>query len=436
MFRPDSALKNKFTMAALNSRQLSVYRGLLNDSVYSSFLSLLELVLAEKTAPESLIDGYYSLVRQMLNINTPNSFNGDRWQYHLINLVLKDDNPFTRLSETQNFPDIDINIKKAAACDIRNLAQLCSLEAKTVRHMVKSKVSDLVSGISETPSFEKWPGWDRNETLTSPDLAPLCPKTALANKFLETDNWEDLLPEICRYYKENGVGLFGSYRAFHWISSETNAFLQGIEHPDLITFNDLVGYHNQQKIIIDNTEKLIQGLPANNILLYGERGTGKSSTVKALLYKYGMLGLRIVEVSKQDLSDFPQIIQLLRKRNQKFIIFVDDLSFEENDTEYKYLKTLLEGGLEARPSNILIYATSKLSLSDRFGITVTFTSPSQDEYLNIVESLTKQAGLDVQIDELHRLALQWEIRYNGRSGRTARQFVDWLIREENKRLLY
>ncbi|PKM81181.1 MAG: AAA+ family ATPase [Firmicutes bacterium HGW-Firmicutes-14] len=463
MFRPDSALKMKFTGVYFAGRQLSVYRRLLSDGIFKLLMDAVELTIDDKPSPERLTDTYFELTHRLLETDVPPGFNGDPWQYHLLSLVLGDDNTFSRQCETKQFHELDAGLKKAAGLDLRNIGAVSALDARSIRHMVRSKLMDLVPWVAELPSFESWPGWDLAPGHTPIKEAGVDPDITLANDLLKTDDWQSKLPDVAQFYRENGAGIFGRHLAFRWDSSETGAYLQGIEKPDPITFNSLVGYNNERKTVIDNTEKLLQGLPANNILLYGERGTGKSSTVKALLHKFGRQGLRLVEVPKQNLSDFPRIIQLLRGRAQKFIVFVDDLSFEENESDYKYLKAILEGGLEAQPQNILIYATSnrrhlvkeffsdreshstgdeiriqdtmqeKLSLADRFGITVTFTSPSQSEYLAITETLAQQAGLQLPREELHRLALQWEMRYNGRSGRTARQFVDWLTGEKKKR---
>jgi predicted AAA+ superfamily ATPase len=225
-----------------------------------------------------------------------------------------------------------------------------------------------------------------------------------------------------------------------------------------VTLADLVGYEREREPAIRNAERFAAGLPANNVLLYGERGTGKSSTVKALLNEFGDKGLRLIEISKEHLGDFPELMAAVRNRRQRFILYVDDLSFEEQETHYKALKAILEGGIEARPDNVVLYATSnrrhivrerfgdrtaasdddvhmmdtmeeKLSLSDRFGIRVRFGTPDQLRYLDIVRGIAARRGVGLADDELERRALSWARRQNGRSGRTARQFVDALVGE-------
>ena len=237
-------------------------------------------------------------------------------------------------------------------------------------------------------------------------------------------------------------------------------YLKGIESPDAICLDELVDVQNNERSrVIENTLQFLEGSPSNNVLLYGDRGTGKSSTVKAILNEYHGQGLRMLEVPKAYLADFPLIIRHLKNRTQKFIIFVDDLVFGDNEENYTSLKAVLEGGLESKTPNIVIYATSnrrhlvkeyfseraglqsgnhdeevhardsmqeKLSLADRFGISVVFSSPNQNQYLKIVDGIVAIRHLTIDQERLHREALQWSLRYNGHSARTARQFVDWI----------
>ncbi|MFO7154821.1 MAG: ATP-binding protein [Caldicoprobacter oshimai] len=269
-------------------------------------------------------------------------------------------------------------------------------------------------------------------------------------------NWG--VRELAHHFYRNGSGMFGIFKGFRWERVDGHGRLKGIAGVDPVTLDQLVGYEEQKAKLIENTEQLLKGYRANNVLLYGDKGTGKSSLVKALVHRYAGQGLRIVEVPKDCLRDYYQILEQLEGRRQKFILFVDDLSFEEGEVEYKHIKALLEGGLKARPANVVVYATSnrrhlvrefhrdrsgaysgqedeispidsmqeKLSLSDRFGITLTFTAPNQRTYLEMVERLAARRGISMDADALREEALRWEKRYNGRSGRTARQFIDYL----------
>ena len=219
----------------------------------------------------------------------------------------------------------------------------------------------------------------------------------------------------------------------------------------------LIGYENQKEKLIKNTEAFLKNKPANNVLLYGDSGTGKSSSIKALLNRYATEGLRLIELAKYQMKELPKILEVLKDRGLYFIIFMDDLSFEDFETDYKYMKAIIEGGVEVKPNNVLFYATSnrrhlikekwsdrdqesgeihlsdaiqeKISLASRFGITISYESPQQKGYLRIVKELAKQNNITLPVEELKERAIQWEMWNNGRSGRTAQQFIDYLLGE-------
>ncbi|MBP7255010.1 MAG: ATP-binding protein, partial [Negativicutes bacterium] len=266
---------------------------------------------------------------------------------------------------------------------------------------------------------------------------------------LSTITPESLSQILIEHYQTYGIGDLSNYKAFRWDKEKT---LLGIKNFDKITFNDLVGYERQKNILLANTLAFVNKKPANNVLLIGSRGTGKSSSVKALANLYFTEGLRLLEISKAQLCQLPEIMDYLRNTNKRFIIFLDDLSFEDYEVEYKYLKSIIEGGVEAKPDNVLIYATSnrrhliketwddrpehneihtndsineKISLSDRFGITLTYLSPNQEEYLDIVFALAKKHN--IVTSDLRQEALKWEMSHSGRSGRVAKQFIDNLL---------
>jgi hypothetical protein len=247
---------------------------------------------------------------------------------------------------------------------------------------------------------------------------------------------------------------FDSALAFVWQRRGEHGRFRPVRHVDRITLADLIGIDGQLHKLIRNTKQFLRGAPANHVLLWGERGTGKSSAVKALLHEYASDGLRLVQVHRQDLLDLPEITEQLWDRPEKFILFCDALSFEADDLEYKELKAMLEGGLHAQPKNLLIYATSnrrhlitermadrqvvvangeihandalseQLSLADRFGLRLGFYAIDQQTYLRIVRHLAAARGLPVDDETLEREALRWAMAYSGRSGRSARQFVD------------
>ena len=269
---------------------------------------------------------------------------------------------------------------------------------------------------------------------------------------LKCSNSKELLDGIIAHIKKYGCGGFAKYIAFTWSDG-----LIGIEHPDTISFECLVGLEFQKDILISNTDAFVKGHTSNNVLLCGDSGTGKSSSVKALLNKYYLDGLRLIEFPRVHLKRLPDVFKLLANRRNKYIIFLDDLSFEEDDVEYKHLKAVIDGQIEKQPDNVLLYATSnrrnliketwadrasneeihardsmqeKMSLAERFGIRLIFTSPSQVEYLNIVESILKESNVEMT-EEIKRQAIIWEMRYNGRSGRTAKQFSNNILQNGN-----
>lgn len=353
------------------------------------------------------------------------------WQSFLVQTLLYANNPFTQLVQVQQLDELPLELLGAARHDLQILQYLWQWNG-----------DGLVEAIQELGG------------PTLPQLAGAAhPTNSLQASPLEGyDNWADALPALANYHRQFGCGEMAQYRAFSWYDGR----LKGYPCPDQIAMDELVGYEDQRDQLLHNTEALLQGYPALNILLYGSRGAGKSAMIKALLPLYGDRGLRLIEVRKSVLIELPQILAHLQNCPQKFIVFVDDLSFEEDEESYKALKVVLEGNLAARPKHVIVYATSnrrhlireffedrprpsqedeihswdtvqeKLSLSDRFGLTLTFEPANQDTYLKMVYHLAQQADITLATEDLKFRALQWATRHNGRSGRTARQFVDFL----------
>ena len=262
---------------------------------------------------------------------------------------------------------------------------------------------------------------------------------------------------MAAFYGEYGVGKFGLNKAFRIIEKEEEhkVIIDPIINVEHIYFKDIVGYEMQKKKLIENTEAFISGKEANNVLLFGDAGTGKSSSVKAILNEYYGQGLRMIEVYKHQFKALSEVLEQIKDRNYKFIIYMDDLSFEEYELEYKYLKAILEGGLGKRPKNVLIYATSnrrhlirekfsdkreldddlhnndtvqeKLSLAARFGVTIYYGSPDKFQFQGIVKALAEKYHLDMPEEELLLEANKWEISHGGLSGRTASQFITHLL---------
>jgi uncharacterized protein len=356
------------------------------------------------------------------------------WEEFLIDRLLSAENPFSLQAQKTNFSELSPAIGRAAQQDLQELYTLYT-RGKYI------------------PQWVEQLGSLNGKSISWIESSKVEPRSAIVTALLTRD-WGELVSDLAAYYQQSGVGIFGKYRALRWKNR-----LMGISHPDRVQINALVGYENQKSTLIKNTNSLLAGKPALNILLYGGKGTGKSSLIKGLLNRYPDSQLRLIEVSKSDLIDLPQILDLLTDLPQKFIIFVDDLSFEADDEAFKALKVVLEGSVTAKPANVVVYATSnrrhlvreyfadrprpqdaddihhwdtvqeKLSFSDRFGLTLTFEPADQAKYLEIVHHLAATAKLAINPEDLAAQALQWATRHNGRSGRTARQFIDYLLGE-------
>lgn len=445
---------------------LCVFNGISRKEVYKTFQRLLKNISDVEPNPGLIVECYHDFCSLAIENN---------WPELLFNTLFEEENQFTREIKLYGYENIAPNLRLAVARDFRILQELSGITAKRVKAAVKRIFSiyfnnDLSDSNFESNDFygnnidelinpENWPEWNMNDNNyqirnieydegRSAQSWLQNKRNNVMNVLSESVDWSKEINLIVDYYLKVGTGIYGKYVAFRWQYGN----LTGIPEPDPFCLEELIGINRELEVILENTEHFLQGYHANNILLYGDRGTGKSSVIKALLNKYVSRGLRLIELSKSDIGDILQIMPLLRNSQQKFIIFIDDLSFEENEFEYKYLKTFLEGTLEVRPQNVVIYATSnrrhliketvserdgneihmrdgieeKLSLADRFGITVTFTSPNQKKYLDIIDGLVLQRKLCINKEKVHELALRWQMWHNGLSGRTARQFVDYL----------
>ncbi len=371
------------------------------------------------------------LTEFLVNRAEEKHFSGNLFGNYIRHLIISDENIFTLLCENNKKVE-GTSLYELAKADIRALTELSETD------------------LTELPDSRFM--MSAMETLM--DYRPV--------ESGKSDVSENLtLEDIIAFHRKNGCGDISVYRVFKY-NSDKKA-LVGITHPDKITFDDLIGYTSQIEELRDNTLAFINNCPANNILLVGARGTGKSSSIKALINEYHTQGLRLVEITKEQIADLPDILKLLRPRGRKFIIYIDDLSFDENELQYKYMKSLLEGGSEGKPDNVLFYATSnrrhiiqekwsdrntasavadihttdtmneKLSLSDRFGITITYAKPTPQEYVKIAIGLARKNGITLPDEEIKQAALRWELNQKGMSGRTAKQFVENLLWEEKKK---
>ncbi len=414
-------------------RGMALFREVMDSPETRDFLALLE-ILAEERPPPGLVADTFGRLWEGLALGSGTLLT-DAWQSYLVGSILDSENSFSLSAERGEPGDLLLG---QARLDLRTLQSLFELDAESVFGLIE----DAVPGLTEL-----WVPW------TMPESVEESSRHTIARKLSESEDWAACAELLADYYARHGAGDFGRYKAFRW----SGGHLRPVTNPDPSRLAELIGYEDERAPLLENTGRLLAGLPAHHALLYGLPGTGKSSTVKAMLNEYAEQGLRLVEVAKEDLGDLPQVLNQLRNRGPRFILFVDDLSFEEHEIEYKSLKALLEGSVEEPPENVRLYATSnrrniiresfsdrgeldddvhardtmqeKLSLVARFGLRVTFQAPDQKQYLEIVRGLVREKGIRISDPDLMERALLWDRWHAGRSGRTARQFVDELEAE-------
>lgn len=396
--------------AAMMMASLSVYRGVLEQAVPKAFYRLLWSADRSEKDFFSAWGAFFAVL----------SVHGGTEDFSrcIAEAVQSDENAFSLAcaAENHSLPDA------VTAAVRRDLSILQKISSMTPDQVLAG------SGFAEDAGELFLPRW----------------KTGGPQELL-TGDVHACADRLAQYYRRNGCGPFVRYRAFIWRGGR----LRPVVHPDRTALADLKGYEMQRRTAIGNTLAFLNGLPANNCLFYGDRGTGKSSTVKALLNEYYPRGLRMIEIPKKSLADFPLIVDKIAGLPMKFIVFIDDLSFVGEDDTYASLKAVLEGGLAVRPENTLIYATSNrrhlikenfsdregdeihrndsiqesLSLADRFGLSIRYSLPGKDEFLEIVHALSAQRGLSVNPEELEKGAEQWAIARGGRSPRCAKQYI-------------
>jgi predicted AAA+ superfamily ATPase len=419
----------------IRARGIATLRGVLNSPVVQDLLALLE-VLEEERPDAGAVARVFGRLWEGLALEEERLL-PDAWQSYLVGRVLDDENPFSLGAERGG---INKSVLEQTRRDLGTLRELFALDAAVLLGRVESAVPAL-AGI--------WVPW------TDVEPAEESPRRTIAFKLSAAQDWGACAELLAGHFARHGAGSFGRHRAFLWREGR----LLAVFRPDPVSLAELVAYEREREPLIRNTERFLAGLPAHHALLYGLPGTGKSSTVKAIMNEYAHQGLRLVEVKKENLGELQEVLEVLGRRGRRFVLFIDDLSFEEREVEYKALKALLEGSVEEPPENVRIYATSnrrnliretfseressadddvhardtmqeKLSLAARFGLRLTFPSPDQARYLEIVAGLAGERGLTVSAVDLRERALLWDRWHAGRSGRTARQFVDELEAEQ------
>ncbi len=384
----------------------------------------------------------YDCVNELIELAEQYGFEGNVWHNYLAFLLANNENAYSTACEIVG--EVQGSINDVALNDFAVFRSLFAYDLKTIEQELEvgclSLLTDYKSASSNGKVFNKRIR-DR-----------IC---ELSIKLANSKDEQEFKTIMTDFYKDFGVGKLGLHKAFRIIHEENQPKIVPITNISHVHLDELVGYEIQKKKLIDNTEAFVKGKKANNCLLFGDAGTGKSTSVKAIMNEYYDQGLRLIEVYKHQFQDLSAIIAQIKNRNYKFIIFMDDLSFEEFEIEYKYLKAVIEGGLEKRPDNVLIYATSnrrhlvrekfsdkeerrddlhssdtvqeKLSLAARFGVSIFFIAPDKKEYMKIVKTLANKYSLTIPEEELFLEANKWELSHGGLSGRTAQQFIDYLL---------
>lgn len=385
---------------------------------------------------------FYRCLNQLVEMANAYGFWGNLWHAYLTFLLVNKENAFSTSCEIVG--KVDGSINQMAKHDFVRFKELFDFDIRVFDQAFNSGDCEIICAYQNTDMSKKL--FNRR----------VCDRIMeLSEKLSAAVDVEEFMELMIQFYKDFGVGKLGLHKAFRIDNKDGEVEIIPITNIAHVHLDDLVGYEIAKKKLVDNTEAFVKGKKANNCLLYGDAGTGKSSSIKGILNEYYDQGLRIIEVYKHQFQDLNALIAQIKNRNYKFIIYMDDLSFEEFEIEYKYLKAVIEGGLERKPENILIYATSnrrhliketsedkgeirqdmhtsdtvqeKLSLVYRFGVTIYFGAPDKKEFQIIVKSLAKRYGLNITEEELLAEANKWELHHGGLSGRTAQQFVDYLL---------
>lgn len=384
----------------------------------------------------------YECMHGLLEMAGDLGFYGNLWHCYLANLLVNNENSYSRSCEITGA--IEGTINDAVLHDIMIFKEFYDYDFTDMVQTLSLKGFDFIL------RYEAKEG--KSKVYNARIRDRIC---KLAEKFNESNSPEEMKEHLTEFYKDYGVGKFGLHKAFRVVHTDEGARIEPIRNIAHVSLDDLVGYEIPKQKLVDNTEAFVSGKKANNCLLFGDAGTGKSSSIKAIANAYYDRGLRIIEVYKHQFVDLQDVISQIKNRHYKFIIYMDDLSFEEFEIEYKYLKAVIEGGLEKKPDNVLIYATSnrrhlisesfadkegrrddlhasdtvqeKLSLFARFGVSIFFCAPDKKEFNTIVETLADRYGVTMPKEELLLEANKWELSHGGLSGRTAQQFIDYLL---------
>lgn len=422
--------------------KLIVYRNIGKESILSRLADICRQFASGEYRKEDIVTDIYTEINRLLDISTRYGFDRNLWHNYLAFLLAMTENPFSLVSEKVGANEGTVN--EFAKNDFAIFKKLFDFDFSEIEKELDIQCFTVITNYKAVV---------KSEQIFNKSVSEKVQK--LSSLIEGVEGAEELYQVITGFYKEYGVGKIGLNKAFRISEQENGSILSPITTTGDMVLEDLVGYELQKEKLIANTEAFVEGRKANNVLLFGDAGTGKSTSIKAILNQYYDRGLRMIEVYKHQFRALSDILEQVKDRNYKFIIYMDDLSFEEFEIEYKYLKAVIEGGLEKKPENVLIYATSnrrhlirenygdreeiredmhtgdtvqeKLSLVSRFGVTIYFGAPDKKQFQNIVKVLAERHNLSLPEDELLLEANRWELSHGGLSGRTAQQFIDYVL---------
>lgn len=424
--------------------KLLMYGSLPEDSILIQMGNICRDAREEKVPKDELVARSFRVVKKICIVATDYGFDENLWHNYLTFQIITDENPFSLTCEKVGASEGSVNA--FARNDFRAFLDLFHYDFTWLEDYLGISCFSQILHYKAIVKPELM--YNKNVSEKVQELSRRLEKAADENEFFDA---------VTGFYRDYGVGMFGLNKAFR-ISSDDHGSIRfhAINNMEKVMLDDLVGYEIQKKKLVDNTRAFVEGKKANNCLLFGDSGTGKSTSIKAIVNEFYPDGLRMIEIYKHQFKDLSNVIAAIKNRNYKFIIYMDDLSFEEFEIEYKFLKAVIEGGVETKPDNVLIYATSnrrhliketwsdrddvknengmhksdtmeeKLSLVHRFGVTISYSKPTQQEYFRIVAQLAKRAGIRMSEEELKAGANQWELSHGGISGRTAQQYITYL----------
>ena len=425
--------------------RLIIYGDLDKESIFYQLADIFKRFEARDTGKEELIRDIYTQIKRILKVATDYGFDENLWQNYLTFVLITTENPFSITCEKVGANDGSVNT--FALNDFGIFRRLFHYDFSEIERELSINCFSLITNYRAICKKELMYNHNVSEKVQ-----------ALSRRLAAAQTDEEFFDGVTTFYKDYGVGMFGLNKAFRIGNNPGGSVkFMAINNMDRVMLSDLVGYEIQKKKLVENTEAFVEGRRANNVLLFGDSGTGKSTSIKAIVNQYYDDGLRMIEIYKHQFKDLSNVIAQIKNRNYRFIIYMDDLSFEEFEIEYKFLKAVIEGGVETKPENILIYATSnrrhliketwndrndmenvnglhrsdtmeeKLSLVNRFGCQICYSKPSQQEYFEIVIQLARRSGLEMSDEELRSEANKWELSHGGISGRTAQQFVNYCL---------